>query len=200
MTDTTQYTYYTLTALSIRVPTVVKRALTTMQITQFIIGSIFAAIHLFIRYTVPLSRADPFSVWHPSDPTAAAEVGLAQSTPSVTERVFLTASQAARFGADPIPAINLSQAMDSPPRIAIQYQMVHCIDTTGQAFAIWLNVMYLMPLTYLFARFFARSYLRRQGPGAKLMMQRQLAEKASLDALRGVSREIRRAAVPDNEQ
>lgn len=28
-----------------------------------------------------------------------------------------------------------------------EYVKVPCIDTTGQSFAIWLNVIYLMPLT-----------------------------------------------------
>lgn len=38
---------------------------------------------------------------------------------------------------------------------------VHCLDTSGQAFAIYLNVLYLLPLTFLFVRFFIKSYLRR---------------------------------------
>jgi hypothetical protein len=44
-----------------------------------------------------------------------------------------------------------------------QYRMetVPCIDTSGQMFAIWLNVLYLLPLTVLFIRFFIRSYITR---------------------------------------
>ena len=38
-------------------PNFVKRTLTTMQITQFLVGASFAAVHLFVSYTVPLSVA-----------------------------------------------------------------------------------------------------------------------------------------------
>lgn len=71
-------------------------------------------------------------------------------------------------------------------------QMVTCMDTSGQGFAIWLNVLYLLPLTYLFARFFVRSYLYRK-PGAQRQTHIHAAEKAGLDALRGVSREIQKS-------
>ncbi|TKX22959.1 putative GNS1/SUR4 family protein [Elsinoe australis] len=36
---------------------------------------------------------------------------------------------------------------------------VDCIDTTGQSFAIWLNIFYLAPLTFLFLRFFVKAYI-----------------------------------------
>ncbi|TGZ76240.1 hypothetical protein EX30DRAFT_295497, partial [Ascodesmis nigricans] len=42
------YTYYSLTALKIRVPNVLKRSLTSMQITQFLIGGSLAASYLFV--------------------------------------------------------------------------------------------------------------------------------------------------------
>jgi hypothetical protein len=42
------YTYYTLSALHIRVPGLLKQSLTTLQITQFIVGGSFAALHLFV--------------------------------------------------------------------------------------------------------------------------------------------------------
>lgn len=41
---------------------------------------------------------------------------------------------------------------------------IPCLDSSAQAFAVWFNVIYLTPLTYLFARFFVKSYLR---PGPK---------------------------------
>lgn len=34
----------------------------------------------------------------------------------------------------------------------------NCIDTSGEAFAIYLNLLYLAPLTFLFGRFFLRAY------------------------------------------
>ncbi|KAL7267328.1 hypothetical protein RUND412_010092 [Rhizina undulata] len=45
------YTYYTLSTLSLHVPSIIKRSLTSLQITQFIVGGSFAAIHLFIYFT-----------------------------------------------------------------------------------------------------------------------------------------------------
>lgn len=38
---------------------------------------------------------------------------------------------------------------------------VNCIDTSGEAFAIYLNLLYLAPLTFLFARFFVKAYTGR---------------------------------------
>lgn len=40
-----------------------------------------------------------------------------------------------------------------------EYKHVPCLDTPGQALAVVFNVVYLTPLTWLFARFFIRSYL-----------------------------------------
>lgn len=42
---------------------------------------------------------------------------------------------------------------------------VACIDTSGQAFAIWLSVLYLTPLIVLFVRFFINSYSRGTSRG-----------------------------------
>lgn len=77
-------------------------------------------------------------------------------------------------------------------------RMITCMDTSGQGFAIWLNVLYLLPLTYLFARFFVRSYLYRKEPG-KQPTHIHAAERAGLDALKGVSREIQKAVEVNGE-
>lgn len=45
------YFYFSLSCLKIRVPLVFKRALTTMQIIQFVIGGSLAAAHAFIWFT-----------------------------------------------------------------------------------------------------------------------------------------------------
>lgn len=50
---TLMYFYYTLSALKVRVPTTLKRALTTAQITQFVFGGSFALLHLFVYYFNP---------------------------------------------------------------------------------------------------------------------------------------------------
>lgn len=48
------YTYYTLTALKVSVPQVLKRSITSLQISQFLVGGSVATIHSFIAYTVPV--------------------------------------------------------------------------------------------------------------------------------------------------
>lgn len=50
---TIMYLYYTLSTLKIPVPLVVKRSLTTAQISQFIFGGSFAILHLFVYYFNP---------------------------------------------------------------------------------------------------------------------------------------------------
>ena len=41
------------------------------------------------------------------------------------------------------------------------WSRINCIDTSGEAFAIYLNLLYLAPLTFLFGRFFIRAYTQR---------------------------------------
>ncbi|KAJ9269977.1 hypothetical protein DTO212C5_3947 [Paecilomyces variotii] len=208
------YTYYTLTALSIRVPNRVKRSLTTMQITQFVIGTAMAAIHLFISYDIPVTVPTVLSPRHKATAVAAAssaaESGIAAATaaagslgPWLKKLAFRAAgaegiaenvlnAQGQHFGVDAVHAAKLAEARTAAQN-GLEYRTIDCIDTSGQAFAVWLNVMYLLPLTYLFARFFVRSYLQRKDPSAKQPTHMQTAEKAGMDALKGVSREIHRA-------
>ena len=42
-----------------------------------------------------------------------------------------------------------------------EWTKVNCIDTSGEAFAIYLNLFYLFPLTVLFGRFFYKAYMKR---------------------------------------
>ncbi|KAL5049646.1 hypothetical protein BDW71DRAFT_175173 [Aspergillus fruticulosus] len=181
------YTYYTLTALRVRVPTIVKRSLTTMQITQFVIGSAMAASYLFIHYTLPPVRFVPTT-------SAAAGVAAATGLSWVKQVAFRAA------GAEGIAEnVGHAGADSGAPREVVQPgPMVTCMDTSGQGFAIYLNVAYLLPLTYLFARFFVRSYLYRKEPGPQAT-HIQAAEKAGLDALKGVTREIQKAAEMSGE-
>lgn len=50
---TIMYFYYTLSALKIRVPKILKQCLTTAQITQFIVGGSLATLHMFVYYFDP---------------------------------------------------------------------------------------------------------------------------------------------------
>jgi hypothetical protein len=67
-----------------------------------------------------------------------------------------------------------------------EYQIIPCIDTSGQTFGIWLNVFYLTPLTALFVHFFVKSYLRRLSSKGEATR----VEKAGMDALKGVEKEM----------
>ncbi|OBT65803.1 hypothetical protein VE03_03319 [Pseudogymnoascus sp. 23342-1-I1] len=144
------YTYYTITSFSVRVPKAIKQTLTTLQISQFIIGVYYAAAHSFLSYDVPVSSSAP----PPSAPI------------SPNRRVLFTGPAGA------------------PDQ---KYETVSCINTSGQTFAVWLNVFYLGPLMYLFMRFFYRSYIRRAAPrvaGGKVAA----AAGAVVDAGKGVKR------------
>ena len=164
-----QYTYYTLTALRIRVPGLIKRSLTSMQITQFLFGTTMAASYLFVHYTLPFSQS-------PS--------GVATAS-SWLKKIGLNGGQ--------------QQPMGFAPVDGVDYRMVTCMDTTGQGFAISLNVSYLLPLTYLFVRFFIRSYLYRKEPSVPQPTHMHAAEKAGMDALKGVSREIQKSVEVNGE-
>lgn len=142
-----------------------------MQITQFVLGSTMAASYLFVHYTVPSKTQSSTA------PPAVASGGL---VPWLKQ---FAAGEDGGAGTQP----------------GFGNQMITCMDTTGQAFAIWLNVLYLLPLTYLFARFFVRSYLYRKDTGAARATSMNAAEKAGLDALKGVSREIQRSVEMNGE-
>jgi len=197
------YTYYTLTAFAVPIPQSLKRSLTTMQIIQFLIGASYAALHSFVSYTIPVQVPD-----------AAASVKTALSAATTVVSPVAAVASSAGVGsllkkylfravgeaglADNINGAYRREHIDhgstgNVVQYHTEYQTVSCIDTSGQTFAIWLNVLYLTPLTVLFVRFFVKSYLRRNqksGKGAGLTMKHVAAEKAGKDALKGVEREI----------
>lgn len=127
------YSYYTFTAFSIRVPTKVKRSLTSAQITQFLVGASVAMLHSFVYYTVPATNV-------PASEASGSVIG------SIKNLVA---------GAD-------AALTNSTGNLAVASKSAPCIATTSETFAIWLNVLYLAPLTYLFVKFFITSYLRRR--------------------------------------
>ncbi|KAE9988678.1 hypothetical protein EG328_008695 [Venturia inaequalis] len=210
---TMMYVYYTLSAVGIRVPQRIKRTLTTMQISQFIIGITFAAMHLFVTYTVPVSSTETVL-----NTVKSAAEGVASMASSVYDGPVSTATMAGTaawfkkmllraageeglaenslnshgelFGPEAAGIENNRQQYEQHQRSSRpSWETVSCIDTTGQAFAIWLNVAYLAPLTGLFVRFFIRSYSRR-GASSKNPSNRRKAEKAIQDAAHGVNQEF----------
>ncbi|KAH9898911.1 GNS1/SUR4 family-domain-containing protein [Xylariomycetidae sp. FL2044] len=203
------YTYYTITAFNIRVPTIIKRTLTSLQISQFIIGASCAMAHSFVSYLVPVQVKVPATEALTSSlaaataaaPTATAAGGILDS---IKQSLFGVA-EAAGAGAVAASPEAAEAAQQSGFAYVTRFQKVDCISTSGATFAIWLNVVYLAPLTYLFVSFFITSYLRRskaEGVRAKTAAagdQQQnrrrisnvaLAEKASWDAARGLEREV----------
>ncbi|KAH7389778.1 GNS1/SUR4 family-domain-containing protein [Pyrenochaeta sp. MPI-SDFR-AT-0127] len=224
------YTYYTVSALGYRVPNVVKRTLTTLQITQFLVGSTFAAIHLFVSYTVPVSIAYKITekvvpqvntstvssaVQSATDTAAAAlptvtgaavaflrkliyraagDEGLAENIPVPGSPLPLHQQQQVVAGhAEPHHPVQEFFRHHEPVERTVfrtEYQTVPCVDTSGQAFAIYVNLIYLAPLTILFMRFFFKSYLRRSSPNTKNQPKHNAISSSARDASRSVEREI----------
>lgn len=110
---------------------------------------------------------------------AAGEEGLAENVRN---------EQGKPFGIDAIHA-----AKDLRTREEIRYRdelrMIHCTDTSGQIFAILFNCFYLAPLTWLFVRFFIRSYTKREVHQGK-SSTRHLIEESGKDAAKAVKREL----------
>ncbi|GAA5960832.1 hypothetical protein JCM21900_002298 [Sporobolomyces salmonicolor] len=119
---TLMYTYYALTAMRLPFPRFLKKSLTRMQITQFLVGGSLAASYLFISL--------------PDLP------GAQKASAAVSSFSGSMSSQ-------------LEQGMDTLRREGAQ-----CLANTAQRAAVWLNVAYLIPLTYLFVAFFVQSYRR----------------------------------------
>lgn len=57
------------------------------------------------------------------------------------------------------PTVFKTITEDGKNQLVFGEREVTCIGTSGEAFAVLLNVAYLLPLTWLFARFFVKSYL-----------------------------------------
>jgi hypothetical protein len=216
-----QYTYYTVSAFGVRVPQSIKRTLTTMQITQFLVGVVFASIHLFISYTVPV--AVPYTINEVVSSTISSVSSVTSTATSSAAIASATGAAVAflkklvyRAAGEEGLAENINHsgynalAAHAPAGFArhhghaqhpikntvtrtiyrTEYQTVPCIDTSGQAFAVYLNLIYLAPLTGLFMRFFVKSYLRRTSANTKHTTKKDAITKSGRDAIHGVDREI----------
>lgn len=196
-----QYTYYTLTAFNIRVPMLVKRTLTSLQITQFLIGASYAMAHSFVSYTVPVA----VQVNQATAGSGAAVDAAASSGGGLLDGLkgLVFGAGAVGHAAAPSSAGADSSASAAATTVTYKQRVVPCISTTGQTFAIWLNVLYLAPLTYLFVSFFIASYLKRTSAeakrprvgGGKAAQRRpsshlHAAEEAGWDAATGIRREV----------
>jgi hypothetical protein len=176
-----------------------------MQITQFVFGASYAAIHLFVKYDIPIVTA--YNIFHPISSavakasSTASSVVAAETYGAILRRILLRAAGdegVAENVRDNQGNMIMEKAQEAiqkyheETRYRTDYATVNCLDTTGQSFAVWLNILYLFPLTVLFVRFFVRAYLFRSG-SSKSKSKRQAVSRATKDAAHGTNREIEHA-------
>jgi len=166
-----------------------------MQIIQFLVGASYAALHSFVSYTIPVQV--PSLATSVDNAVSAATTTVAASVSSAgfanLVRKFLFRAAGEEGLAENVNGGNPGgHKLSNSVPYHTEYQTIQCIDTSGQTFAIWFNVLYLTPLTVLFVRFFVKSYLRRSQKAAKggLSVKHRALENAGKDALKGVEREI----------
>lgn len=141
-----------------------------MQITQFILGASYAIVHSFVSYTIPVVVANP-------EKTASAAEAASTVVDSQKVLVFGNATR--------IDAADATYGQ----------RVVPCVTNNNSTFAIWLNVFYLAPLTYLFVSFFIESYTRRsnaaeKAKNAKPVDNVAMAEKAGWEAAKKMESEV----------
>lgn len=171
-------------------------------------------IHSFVSYTVPVATTVVKTAMASDAATTTAsavtgsEVTASASNPAFIDNlkqlVLGVASKVTNAAA--AASVVIDKASTAEANVGTQfttveetvtiYKVVPCIITTGQTFAIWLNVLYLAPLTYLFVKFFITSYLRLSGAESARKdkshreSQVAVAEKAGWDAARGLEAEV----------
>jgi uncharacterized protein YjbJ (UPF0337 family) len=166
-----------------------------MQIVQLIWGSLYAGAHLFLQYDMPVSTSYTITTFIKSAVSSASSlVSVATSTISeIIETPTPTGDMVAlakklllravgeegiaervtnRYGQALAPAIQ-AKIEEIQEQLVPHHETkwntgltkVDCLDTSGEAFAIWLNLLYLTPLTFLFLRFFIKAYTNRGKAG-----------------------------------
>ncbi|KAI9653601.1 MAG: hypothetical protein M1831_005983 [Alyxoria varia] len=205
------YTYYALSTLGVQIPRRLKRTLTVLQILQLIVGSTYAACHLFVSYTIPVSMS--LKALNQASATFSAGVSAASAAASKSESAAELISSATtvaypwvkKFALYAAGAPNVADKLFMEQKSPLQpqpakeasavhpigvhrtaFEYVQCLDTDGQVFAIWLNVLYLAPLTGLFVRFFIKAYgpSRLSSTGRAQSGSRQLPDAAVRAAFR----------------
>ena len=210
------YTFYLCSALNIQVPKTVKQVLTTTQIAQFVIGASYAFAHLFVAYQIPVTvpymyhlgdAISTVSSAFPSDMSSASSAALTTASAGVGSFLKKAVLRAAgreglaenvrnergqTFGVDVANAAKDFMRREET-RFRDELQWEHCLDTSGQVFAILLNCMYLAPLTWLFVRFFIEAYTKRmERRRSSTASEKAIAARHSLtDASKGFERQVR---------
>jgi hypothetical protein len=110
-----------------------------MQMVQFVVGLLAGFSYIFIKYDVPILH--PLD--HPISAFGARSEGIVtRSTP------VKTANQ------HQLEATWESQNLQH----GIAHHTIPCLSNPGQVFVFWLGAIYVIPLIYLFAQFFSKSY------------------------------------------
>ncbi|PKY04519.1 hypothetical protein P168DRAFT_318842 [Aspergillus campestris IBT 28561] len=127
------YSYYTLSAFRVRVPSPLKAGLTAIQIGQFGVGLLLSLAFVFIQYDVPLPMDGEPDQGSP--PTSSPRV-------ATTTRGRLSGT-----GED---------------GLVPQYRTVTCLRNRGDILVFWGGFLYVCVLMLLFVGFFRQTYLQRQ--------------------------------------
>lgn len=204
--------------MGVRVPKGFKQTLTTMQITQIVTGICYAVPHLFVSYQIPISTPYLYQIKSavskianaaPSDASTVSSAALATASASLGSWLKKAALRAAgheglaqnvlneqgqTFGVDAVHALK-DLATREETRYRDEVGWVNCLDTQGQAFAVWLNCVYFLPLTILFVQFFTKAYLKRVEVRRRSSTGEHatIAGKSGRDAVKGVARRMSEA-------
>jgi len=187
---------------------------------QFLVGASYAIIHLLVSYTIPVairyevidkilstSTVTSIATSVASDTAIPTATGAGAGIAFLKKLVYRAAGEeglagniyqpghgghSSHFAQEYAERVQHILHHHDVKRVIYrtEYQHIPCIDTSGQAFAIYLNVIYLAPLTGLFVRFFIKSYIRRTSPSTKRSTKRNALSKAGRDAMHGVDREV----------
>ena len=190
-----------------------KQTLTFLQIAQIVFGASYAFAHLFVAYDIPIEEAysyvhnlsnDLSSVASTVSSTLGSALASATSAAGLgswLKKAALRAageeglaenvrnSQGETFGIDAIHAADVEKAQEEI-RYRMTTQRVHCLDTSGQALAIFMNLLYLAPLLYLFVTFFYNNYMARAHSEPPKPTKEENVNQSSRDAVKDIEREI----------
>ena len=192
-----------------------KKTLTFLQIGQIVFGALYAFAHLFVAYDIPIEQAYLYvhnlSTALPSTASTVSST-LSSALASATaaglgnwlKKAALRAAgeeglaenvrnyRGETFGIDAIHAADVEKAQEEI-RYRMSSQRVHCLDTSGQVFAILMNLLYLTPLLYLFVTFFYNSYTARAQSEPPKPTKEENVSQSSRDAVKDIEQEIREA-------
>lgn len=162
-----------------------------MQIAQFLWGASYAAAHLFVQYDVPIATPYQIAVTiqnavssvSSAASAASSTVSVVIESPAASGTLIALAKKLLLRAVgeegiaervtnsrgdhitphieEKIEQFNEKTQQQYETRWRTDWTKVNCIDTSGEAFAIYLNLLYLAPLTFLFARFFVKAYTGR---------------------------------------